>query len=64
MTPPHQTQTEHRTVVINKPALQAWLQSWTTGETFISATHPRTRIQQKGEAPSEMLRRLRLKAAR
>ena len=34
MLPPSQMRQQYKSVIVNKPALQAWLLAWTTGESF------------------------------
>jgi hypothetical protein len=37
---PNQIGHRYKTVIVNKPALQAWLRAWTTGASFSSPTSP------------------------
>jgi len=61
---PHQIRHEDRGVIVNKPALQAWLQAWTTGESFPSHTDPVFSAQKKETITLATLRRLRSKMAK
>jgi hypothetical protein len=37
---PNQIGRPYKTVIVNKPALQAWLHAWTTGASFPAPTTP------------------------
>ena len=37
---PNQLGRKYKTVIVNKPALHAWLLAWTTGASFPSPTTP------------------------
>jgi hypothetical protein len=37
---PNQIEHRYKTVIVNKPALQAWLHAWTTGASFPTLTTP------------------------
>jgi hypothetical protein len=55
---------ETRGVIVNKPALQAWLQAWTTGVSFHSPVHPAPDPQKVEPLDVATLRRLRVKTAK
>jgi hypothetical protein len=40
MLSPSQLGRKYKTVIVNKPALQAWLLAWTTGASFPSPPSP------------------------
>jgi hypothetical protein len=40
MLSPNQLGRKYKNVIVNKPALQAWLLAWTTGASFPTPTSP------------------------
>ena len=40
MLSPNQIGRKYKNVIVNKPALQAWLLAWTTGASFPTPTSP------------------------
>ena len=58
---PAQTKHQYRSVIVNRPALQAWLYAWTTGASFPAPASrlPHTYTQEK--LALALLRRLRSK---
>jgi len=50
-----------RSVIVNKPALQAWLHAWTTGASFALPTNPVPHFQKGQTIALPTLRRLRSK---
>jgi len=61
---PNQMRHVNRSVIVNKPALQAWLQAWTTGESFPPPTSSVPSFGKEETLASATLRRLRSKTAR
>jgi hypothetical protein len=55
---------EEKGVIVNKQALEAWLQAWTTGESFPSNAKPLPGTQKKETHGLATLRWLRLKMAK
>jgi hypothetical protein len=58
---PDQTKHQYSSVIVNRPALQAWLHAWTTGESFPSPTSPLPRTYKQEKLDLALLRRLRSK---
>jgi hypothetical protein len=61
MVPLDQIRHDSRSVVVNKPALQAWLQAWTTGESFPSRTDLTLSSNKEKKLDLALLRRLHSK---
>lgn len=61
---PTQIRHQYTSVIVNKPALQAWLLAWTTGESFLSLTNPGLSSQKKEALALATLRRLRSKTTK
>ena len=59
MLPPSQIGHKDKSVIINKPALQAWLLAWTTGESFPAPTSPGVSSRKTEQLAFATLRRLR-----
>ena len=52
MLPPSQIGHKDKSVIINKPALQAWLLAWTTGKSFLAPTSPGSVLRKPNSSPS------------
>lgn len=61
---PNQIGHEARGVVVNKPALQAWLRAWTTGVSFHTPIHPLPDARKEATLTLATLRRLRSKGTK
>ena len=57
---PDQTKHQHSSVIVNRPALQAWLLAWTTGESFPVPTSPRVSAHKAEPLAFATVRRLRI----
>jgi hypothetical protein len=58
MLSPDQIGRKYKTVIVNKPALQAWLLAWTTGASFPSPTTPGGGAQKAAPLAFATVRRL------
>ena len=58
---PNQIGRRYKNVIVNKPALQAWLLAWTTGESFPSPASPLPHTYKQEKLAFTLLRRLRSK---
>ena len=56
-----QTKHQYSSVIVNRPALQAWLLAWTTGESFPSPASPLPHTYKQEKLAFALLRRLRSK---
>jgi hypothetical protein len=61
---PNQIQHADKGVIVNKPALQAWLHAWTTGESFPSLPSRHISFQKKEAVTLAALPRLRSRTAK
>jgi hypothetical protein len=61
---PDQLKHEYRNVIVNKPALQAWLHAWTTGASFSPPASPVPSFRKEETLAFATLRRLRSKMAK
>jgi hypothetical protein len=52
-----------KNVIVNKPALQAWLLAWTTGESFPVPTSPGVSARKADSLAFATVRRLRITMA-
>jgi len=57
---PNQIGRRYKNVIVNKPALQAWLLAWTTGESFPVPTSPRVSARKAAPLAFATVRRLRI----
>jgi hypothetical protein len=55
---PDQIGRRYKTVIVNKPALQAWLLAWTTGESFPVPTSPGVNARKADSLAPATVRRL------
>ena len=58
MLPPSQIGNEYKSVIVNKPALQAWLHAWTTGVSFLTPINPVSDPRKAEKLALATLRRL------
>ena len=58
---PNQIGRRYKNVIVNKPALQAWLLAWTTGESFPGPASPLPHTYKQEKLAFALLRRLRSK---
>jgi len=58
MLSPDQIGRKYKNVIVNKPALQAWLLAWTTGESFPVPTSPRVSARKAAPLAFATVRRL------
>lgn len=57
-------QPEDKTVVVNKPALQAWLHAWTTGASFSISSNLPSGLPKKEALTLIAVRRMRSRMAK
>jgi len=57
---PNQIGRRYKNVIVNKPALQAWLLAWTTGESFPVPTSPRVSARKVEPLAFATVRRLQI----
>ena len=57
---PNQIGRRYKNVIVNKPALQAWLLAWTTGKSFPAPTSPRVSARKAEPLAFATVRRLRI----
>jgi hypothetical protein len=58
MLPTNQIGHRYKSVIVNKPALQAWLLAWTTGKAFSVSTRSVISSREEKQPPLATLRRL------
>jgi hypothetical protein len=60
MLSPNQIGRKYKNVIVNKPALQAWLLAWTTGASFPAPTSPGVSTQKADPLAFASVRRLQI----
>ncbi len=61
---PNQMRHVNKSVIVNKPALHAWLHAWTTGVSFLTPINPVSDSRKAEKLALATLRRLRSNMAK